>query len=106
MAHFGMACHQLITVAPCAWLAQVNAAPTLTFLNAYIKRLSGARMRIPSGVAHERPRESDLTYTRSPYAAASARARPRGRTRRTSRKNQREEKRVTCPGFEPGAFSG
>jgi len=55
MADFGFAMHWLITTLPTAWLAQVNAAPTLTFLNSYISRISNsARKRIPSGVAHER----------------------------------------------------
>ena len=55
MADFGFAMHWAITVLPTAWLAQVNAAPTLTFLNQYMSRIfTGSRKRIPSGVAHER----------------------------------------------------
>ena len=41
-------------ICPSAWLAQVNAAPTLTFLNEHITWVRGERKRIPSGVAHER----------------------------------------------------
>jgi 1,2-diacylglycerol 3-alpha-glucosyltransferase len=54
MAQFGYTMHFLITMLPTMWLAQVNAAPTLTFLNQYLSRISGVRKRIPSGVAHER----------------------------------------------------
>lgn len=54
MAQFGFAMHYLITMLPSMWLAQVNAAPTLTFLNQYLYNIAGQRKRIPSGVAHER----------------------------------------------------
>lgn len=46
----------LNTKLPCILMAQVNAAPTLNFLNSHFDlKLSGfVRHRIPSGVAAER----------------------------------------------------
>jgi len=54
LADFGYFFYRFLMVAPTTWLAQVNAAPTLTFLNGHLKYVAGARKRIPSGVAHER----------------------------------------------------
>ena len=55
MAQFGFAMHYLITMLPSMWLAQVNAAPTLTFLNQYLYNIAGQRKRIPSGVPRALP---------------------------------------------------
>jgi len=54
LANFGWFMYRLVTMVPTAYLAQVNAAPTLTFLNSHLLHIKGARKRIPSGVAHER----------------------------------------------------
>ena len=56
LADFGYTMYQFIMILPTAWLAQVNAAPTLTFLNEHLQWINQrcARKRIPSGVAHER----------------------------------------------------
>jgi len=55
-ADFGMLMYWLNTKLPCILMAQVNAAPTLNFLNSHFDlKLSGfVRHRIPSGVAAER----------------------------------------------------
>ena len=54
MADFGWSMYVLFVMWPAQYLAQVNAAPTLTFLNEHLSWMKGARKRIPSGVAHER----------------------------------------------------
>jgi len=54
LADFGYYMYRLLQVLPTTWLGQVNAAPTLTFLNEHIPWMRGERRRIPSGVAHER----------------------------------------------------
>jgi glycosyltransferase involved in cell wall biosynthesis len=54
LASFGYYMYRIIMVVPTIWLAQVNAAPTLTFLNEHLPYIRGTRKRIPSGVAHER----------------------------------------------------
>jgi len=54
LANFGYTFYQLLNVLPTTLFAQINAAPTLTFLNSHLKWVAHDRKRIPSGVAHER----------------------------------------------------
>ena len=41
LADFGYMMYRIIMVLPTTWLAQVNAAPTLTFLNAHLTKIRG-----------------------------------------------------------------
>lgn len=55
LAHVGWFLYKLFQLWPATYLAQLNAAPTLCFLNDHLPNVKGQlRRRIPSGVAHER----------------------------------------------------